>query len=120
MNMQKTKKCVVVLSGGPDSATVAYWAKKQGYDLNAITFKYGQIATKETDCAKKIAEKLGAPIKVIDLSMLKEVFGEVTSLCNLQPTHNRAVQKRDFPFCSGFIRRFHLRQQNLLRCPRVG
>ena len=80
--MNHTKKCVVVLSGGPDSATVAYWAKKQGYDLSAITFKYGQIATKETDSAKKIAAKLGASIKVIDLSTLKEVFGEVTSLCN--------------------------------------
>jgi 7-cyano-7-deazaguanine synthase len=76
------EKCVVVLSGGPDSATVAYWAKKQGYDLSAITFKYGQIATKETKSAQKIAEKLGAPIKIIDLSTLKEVFGKVTSLCN--------------------------------------
>jgi 7-cyano-7-deazaguanine synthase len=81
-NMNLTKKCVVVISGGPDSATVAYWAKKQGYDLNAISFKYGQIATKETKSAKKIAAKLGVPIKVIDLSTLKEVFGEVTSLCN--------------------------------------
>jgi 7-cyano-7-deazaguanine synthase len=76
------EKCVVVLSGGPDSAAVAYWVKKQGYDLSAITFKYGQIATKETDCAQKIAAKIGAPIKVIDLSTLKEVFGDVTSLCN--------------------------------------
>jgi 7-cyano-7-deazaguanine synthase len=76
------EKCVVVLSGGPDSATVAYWAKKQGYDVSAITFKYGQIATKETESAQKIAAKLGASIKVIDLSTLKEVFGEVTSLCN--------------------------------------
>jgi 7-cyano-7-deazaguanine synthase len=81
-NMKQKKKCVIVLSGGPDSAVVAYYAKKQGYDLSAITFKYGQIATKETESAKKIAEKLGAPIKVIDLSTLKEAFGEVTSLCN--------------------------------------
>jgi 7-cyano-7-deazaguanine synthase len=76
------EKCVVVLSGGPDSTVVAYWAKKQGYDVHAITFKYGQIATKETENAQKIAGKLGVPIKIIDLSMLKEVFGEVTSLCN--------------------------------------
>ena len=41
------KKCVVVLSGGPDSVTVAYWAKDQGYDVSGLTFKYGQIATKE-------------------------------------------------------------------------
>lgn len=76
------KKCVVVLSGGPDSATVAYWAKKQGYDVYSISFKYGQIAAKEVDYAKKLAEKLNACIKVVDLSSLKKVFGEVTSLCN--------------------------------------
>jgi 7-cyano-7-deazaguanine synthase len=81
-HMNQTKKCVIVLSGGPDSATVAYWAKKQGYDVSAISFRYGQIATKETDYAQKIAENLGVPIKVVDLSTLKEVFGEVTSLCN--------------------------------------
>ena len=76
------EKCVVVLSGGPDSTVVAYWAKKQEYDVHAITFKYGQIATKETENAQKIAEKLRVPIKIIDLSPLKAVFGEVTSLCN--------------------------------------
>ncbi len=79
--VQKTK-CVVVLSGGPDSATVAYWASKQGYQLYPITFNYGQIAVKETECAKKIATNLGVSTKIINLSALKEIFGEVTSLCN--------------------------------------
>ena len=78
---REREKCVVVLSGGPDSATVAFWAKKQGYAVNAITFMYGQIATKEVACAKEIAEKLDVPIKVVNLSALKEVFGDVTSLC---------------------------------------
>lgn len=76
------EKCVVVLSGGPDSATVAYWAKKQGYNAYALSFKYGQIATKETHCARKIARRLQMPLKVIDLSKLSDVFGKVTSLCN--------------------------------------
>ena len=80
--MKKTKKCVIVLSGGPDSATVAYWAKKQGYQIYPITFKYGQIAVKETESAQKIAETLGTTTKIIDLSALKEIFGGVTSLCN--------------------------------------
>ena len=78
----KKEKCIVVLSGGPDSAIVAYWAKKQGFDLHAITFKYGQIAKKEVEYARKIANTLCAPLKVVDISALKEVFGEVTSLCS--------------------------------------
>ncbi len=80
--MTQKLKCVVVLSGGPDSAVVAYWAKKEGYDLYPITFNYGQIAVKETKSAEKIAESLGGKTKIVNLSALKEVFGEVTSLCN--------------------------------------
>ncbi len=74
------KKCVVVLSGGPDSAVVAYWAKQQGYQIYPITFKYGQIAVKEARSAQRIAEKLGTSTKVIDLSALKEIFSGSTSL----------------------------------------
>lgn len=80
--MKEVNKCVVVLSGGPDSASVAYWVKKQGYDVYAISFKYGQIAVKEVECARKIADKLQIPVKTVDLSALKDVFGNVTSLCN--------------------------------------
>jgi 7-cyano-7-deazaguanine synthase len=80
--MKPTKKCVVVLSGGPDSATVAYWAKAQGYQIYPITFNYGQIALKETEAAQTIAAKLGTTTKTINLSALKEIFSNVTTLCN--------------------------------------
>lgn len=80
--MKQAKKCVIVLSGGPDSAVVVYWAKKEGYSIYPITFNYGQIAVKETTSAEKIAESLGAKTKIVDLSALKSVFGDVTSLCN--------------------------------------
>ncbi len=80
--MNEKQKCVIVLSGGPDSATVAYWAKQQGYQIYPITFNYGQIAVKETKAAQKIAEKLGTTTKIIDLSALREIFSNVTPLCN--------------------------------------
>jgi 7-cyano-7-deazaguanine synthase len=76
------KKCVVVLSGGLDSSTVAYWTKAQGYQIFPITFKYGQIAEKETQAAQSIAQNLGATSKIIDLSALKEIFSGSTSLVN--------------------------------------
>jgi len=59
-----------------------YWAKKRGYDIKCLSFKYGQIAEKETNQAKLIAEKIDVPIKVIDMSSLKEIFMGVTSLCD--------------------------------------
>jgi 7-cyano-7-deazaguanine synthase len=80
--MLETKKCIIVLSGGPDSATVAYWAKNQGYEIYPITFNYGQIAVKETEAAQTIAEKLGTTTKIIDLSALKDIFSGATSLVN--------------------------------------
>jgi 7-cyano-7-deazaguanine synthase len=80
--MKQNQKCVVVLSGGPDSTVVAYLAKKQGYELFCLSFKYGQIAEKETKQATLIAERLGASTKVIDMSSLREIFTGVTSLCD--------------------------------------
>ncbi len=80
--MAKAEKCIVVLSGGPDSAVVAYWAKKQGYKVHALTFKYGQIAEKEVKHATLIAEKLCISIKTVDLGSLKDIFAGVTALCD--------------------------------------
>lgn len=80
--MVENKNCIVVLSGGPDSTVVAYWAKKQGYKVHCLSLKYGQIAEKEVNCAIQIAKSIDAPIKIIDLSSLKEIFLGVTSLCD--------------------------------------
>ena len=56
--------------------------KKKAMTLYPITFNYGQIAVKETQSAEKIAESLGSKTKIVDLSALRGVFGDVTSLCN--------------------------------------
>lgn len=74
------EKAVVILSGGPDSVTVAYWAKAQGYDVSAVTFNYGQKAQHEIDVAREISGMLGINHKVIDLSNLSEIYEGVTSL----------------------------------------
>jgi 7-cyano-7-deazaguanine synthase len=80
--MKQIKKCIIVLSGGLDSATLAYWAQNQGYQIYPLTIKYGQIAIKETEAAQKIAQKLSTTTKIIDLSALKDIFGVTTSLIN--------------------------------------
>ena len=51
------EKAVIILSGGPDSVTVAYSAKAQGYDVYALTFNYGQKAQIEIEKAALIAKE---------------------------------------------------------------
>ena len=53
------KKAVVLLSGGLDSTTALYLAKKEGFEVYAISFDYGQKHDKELECAKIIAEEAG-------------------------------------------------------------
>ena len=67
------KKAIVIFSGGQDSTTCLYWAKKK-YDLvEAITFNYGQNHSVELDCAKDICKKENIKQTVIDISFLDTI-----------------------------------------------
>ena len=58
-------KAIVLLSGGLDSSTVAVIAKSEGFEIHALTFRYGQRHDAEIEAAKKIAEKIGAASHMI-------------------------------------------------------
>lgn len=49
-------KAIILLSGGLDSATVCALAKKDHYEIYALSFDYGQKHQIELDFAKKIAD----------------------------------------------------------------
>lgn len=52
--------CILVLSGGQDSTTCAFWAKQiKKYDINAITINYGQRHQREIKAAQDIAKLVG-------------------------------------------------------------
>lgn len=66
---QFSKKAVVLLSGGLDSATTLYSARESGYEVNCLIFDYGQRHKKEINCAKQIARRAGCKFQVIKISM---------------------------------------------------
>ena len=56
---KKTKKAVLLVSGGLDSATVLAMAKADGYECYALSFDYGQKHSAELDAAKRVAAAYG-------------------------------------------------------------
>lgn len=59
-NQPTMKKAVVLVSGGMDSAVVIAIARAQGYDVHALSVRYGQRHTSELDAADRVSRKLGA------------------------------------------------------------
>jgi 7-cyano-7-deazaguanine synthase len=49
------KKAVILLSGGIDSTTAAAIAKRQGFALHALSFRYGQRHERELQAAERVA-----------------------------------------------------------------
>lgn len=58
--MQIRPKAVVLLSGGVDSTTTLAVARHEGFDVYALTFRYGQRHEFEIEAARRVAATLDA------------------------------------------------------------
>ncbi len=67
-------KAVCLISGGMDSAVAAAIAKREGYEIYAITFNYGQRNKKEMEAAREIAKWLNAHHKILEVN-LRQIGG---------------------------------------------
>lgn len=74
MNL-KSNKAIILLSGGPDSVSLAYWAKEQGYTLHGLYLDHGhKYSTYELSSAEEIANQLDMPLETVSLAGIIPVF----------------------------------------------
>jgi 7-cyano-7-deazaguanine synthase len=74
MDATHNKPAVVLLSGGLDSATVAAIATHDLFQVNALSFSYGQRHSWELEAARRVARSLGiASHRVANIDL--RIFG---------------------------------------------
>jgi 7-cyano-7-deazaguanine synthase len=70
-------KAVLLLSGGLDSYTAGAIARREGYELYALTVRYGQVHAREIAAARDVAADLRV-VKHVELAVDLAAFGGST------------------------------------------
>ena len=91
-----SKKAIVLLSGGLDSATTLAIALFAGYDCYALSFRYGQRHAAELDCAKRLADHYEVPHLICDIDLRAFGCSALTDDIDV-PKGRDAAEMRDIP-----------------------
>lgn len=67
------EKALVVFSGGQDSTTCLFWAKKRFDQVSAISFLYGQKHAHEVDLAEAIAQEAQVPFERLEVPLIGQL-----------------------------------------------
>lgn len=79
--MKNKESALVLLSGGQDSTTCLFWAKKEFSDVRTVGFHYGQRHLYEVEVAKTIARVANVPFELITIDILsKSIHNSLTDL----------------------------------------
>ncbi len=91
-----SRRAVVLLSGGLDSYTAAAVAQQEGYELFALSVRYGQRHARELDAARNIARAVGV-VRHIELALDLSQFGGSALTDDLAVPKDRALDAGDIP-----------------------
>ncbi len=84
-----SEKAVVLLSGGLDSTTTLAIARDEGYNIYAMSFRYGQRHTVELQCAERVAKALGVTQHtVVDIDL--RTFGSSALTADIEVPKDRS------------------------------
>ena len=88
---------VVLLSGGLDSYTAAAVARRDGFDVCALSFRYGQRHRQEIEAASRVARSVGVTRHlVLDLD-LTAIGGSSLTSSDMAVPKDRDVDATDIP-----------------------
>ena len=66
-------EALVVFSGGQDSTTCLFWAKREFGKVHALTFRYGQKHVLEVEMAERLAAKAGVDFHILDVPLVGQL-----------------------------------------------
>lgn len=89
---EQPKRAVVLLSGGLDSTTTLAIAQSEGYEVYALSFRYGQRHTVELEAARRVAEHAGVVQHVIADSDLR-LFGGSALTADIAVPKGRPIEE---------------------------
>lgn len=78
----KTKKTILIYSGGLDSTTLLYKLLADGHEVKCLSVNYGQKHKKEIDSAKYFCGKLQVDHEVVDLSNITKLISSSSLTSN--------------------------------------
>ena len=88
MHPPQRPRAVLLLSGGLDSTTLLALAASEGFDVHALSFRYGQRHAHELELAKRAADRYGAANHVIaDIDL--RTFGGSALTANIDVPKDR-------------------------------
>lgn len=86
------KRAVVLLSGGVDSSTMLAMAAKEGRELFALSFRYGQRHAAELEAAAAQAKRFGArEHRIIDIDL--RAFGGSALTADIAVPKDRTIEQ---------------------------
>src|SRR5512138_3556147 len=87
---------VLLLSGGLDSCTAGAIARAEGYQLFALTVRYGQVHASEVDAARRVAKALGVQ-RHLELEVPLSKFGGSALVGEGAIPKDRPLDTEDIP-----------------------
>jgi len=99
MNMPPSspvRAAVVLLSGGLDSYTAAAIARAEGFELYALTVRYGQRHAREISAARAVAAAVGVR-RHVELDVDLAAFGGSALTAPLEVPKDRPIDTGDIP-----------------------